>query len=226
MVQDKLIFPEWIGEFGWELMSWQAKCRYTAKEMGLPKERVIVRSFEGMAPLYEDFATFESHSLPKRAISWKPKQYRIKGSWRKFGNSTYPYRYVFHARGDPHKSAKNCGLDFWNHLGRLLPSYCVSIGSRVDIHIPGTLDARGIPLQELMDLLGSCKKVIGQSSGPMHLAALCGAPLVVWADNRTYFSETLEKRYKETWNPFQVPVDYIYTGLDWKPTITEVMHFL
>jgi hypothetical protein len=231
-VQDKLTFPDWIGEFGWELMSWQAKCRFIAKEMGLPNDRVLVKSFDGMGPLYEDFATFTSHGLPKRAIGWKPKQYRIKGLWKKFGNPTAltkRYKYLYHARMDPHKAAKNCKAELWDslvlHLGTK-PEECASIGTKADYHIPGTVDERDIGLQNLMDLMANCTKVVGQSSGPMHLAALCNASLVVWADNRTYFSETLEKRYKETWNPHKVHVDYVYTGLDWQPKLQDVLTFL
>lgn len=232
--QTKLIFPRWIGEFGWELMSWQAKCRFIAKEMGLPKERIIVTSFEGTNPLYEDFATFVSHDLPKRAISWSPKQYRIKGLWHKFGKptkDTSKYKYLFHARMDSHKASKNCKPELWDSLLMSLPSVikpeeCASIGTATDYHIPNTIDERNIGLQSLMDLMANCKKVIGQSSGPMHLAALCGTSLLVWADNRTYFGETLEKRYKETWNPFKVHVDYVYTGLDWQPKTQDLLTLL
>jgi hypothetical protein len=48
------------------------------------------------------------------------------------------------------------------------------------------------------------------------MAAACGANLVVWGDDRTYFGETLEKRYKMTWNPFEVRVGWI-TASDWQP---------
>jgi ADP-heptose:LPS heptosyltransferase len=76
------------------------------------------------------------------------------------------------------------------------------------------MDLRGIGMESLCDIISAARLVIGVSSGVMHLAAACGADLVVWGDDRTYYNETLEKRYKETWNPHHVNVQWI-TG--WQP---------
>jgi hypothetical protein len=92
-----------------------------------------------------------------------------------------------------------------------------------DLLIEGTEDKRGIPLQELMDLMASVHVIVGQSSGVMHLATLCGLRQVVWAeDNKTYFNEKLEKRYKETWNPLGTPVSWVQSD-NWCPEPGDVI---
>lgn len=214
---DKLTFPIWRGEFGWEVMMWQAKCRYIARQIGLGKEQILVRSFRGMNALYEDFATFEHHGETQRILGFKPKHYRTNGIWLKFGNPNHDkpkFKYLFHARG--YGKGKTTEISRWMEIVREVPN-CGCIGTLDDFHLPGTVDLRGCDLSVLMDYMAAAEKVIGQSSGPMHLAALCGTELVVWGDNRTYFNETLEKRYKETWNPHGVRVTFVFTDLDWQP---------
>jgi hypothetical protein len=60
----------------------------------------------------------------------------------------------------------------------------------------GMRDLRGIPLAELFDVLADAAVCVGPSSGPMHLASLCGCPHVAWTNKQT----TLE-RYEKAWNP-------------------------
>ena len=73
-----------------------------------------------------------------------------------------------------------------------------------------------------MDRMARAKLVVGVSSGIMHLAAACGTNIVVWGDRRTYFNETLEQRYKITWNPFNVKVGWL-TADDWQPEPKEII---
>lgn len=70
-------------------------------------------------------------------------------------------------------------------------------------------DRRGENLRSVIDTIASAKVVVGTSSGPMHLAALCGTALVVFSGPENY------NRYKEHWNPFKVPVDF--PPGDWRP---------
>lgn len=223
MADYKLIFPDWLGEFGWEVMTWQCACRKKARESGLPPSDILVRSFEGMGSLYQDFATFESHGKTGRILNFKPKVYRPDGVYIRFGNPPITdFPVLFHARDHVGKIAKNTPHEVWELIASEYLNRSASIGSVNDYHIPGTADLRGIPLERLMQHMAGAVVVVGQSSGPMHLAALCGASLIVWGDMRTYFGESLEKRYKETWNPFKVPVKYVYTGLDWQPDPEQV----
>lgn len=208
-IENSIEFPPWRGEFGWEVMSWAPQCRLQA--MG--REEVVVTSFEGMAPLYADFATeFRSHGLADRELKY-PKKYRPKGIYRRYGrpeDCEYQFDILFHGRGIRRKSSINYSK--WHDvlaITKTMPVTCACVGSEQDIRIGTIFDMRGLELQKLMNQIAAARLVVGVSSGLMHLAAACGTDIVVWGDRRTYFSETLEKRYKMTWNPFNVKVGWI-----------------
>ena len=59
-------FGPWIGEFGWELMAWQAWCRQESRKY----DKSYACSFGGMEPLYQDFAEFIPHKYTFRALDW------------------------------------------------------------------------------------------------------------------------------------------------------------
>ncbi len=65
-------------------------------------------------------------------------------------------------------------------------------------------DYRGVDLQTTCNVISSGGCMVGPSSGPMHLAALCGTPHVVFSADPNN-----EARYNEYWNPFNTPVTYI-----------------
>jgi len=208
-IENSIDFPPWHGEFGWEIMSWAP----TVRKMARGFEKVVVTSFDGMAPLYEDFATgFRNHGRAGRSLNY-PKNYRPNGEYYRYGrpeNCEFFFDCLIHARGISRKSSIN--YKRWDELLALIkkmPVTCAVIGSTEDYR-PGSLfDLRGIELQKLMNLISRAKLVVGVSSGLMHLAAACGTDLVVWGDRRTYFGETLEQRYKVTWNPFNVKVGWV-----------------
>ena len=207
----RIEFPKWTGELGWEVMTWVPLCRQMAKGY----DEVIVSSFEGMKPLYDDFATeFIAHNEPGRSLIY-PKNYRAKGKYFKYGFAAPNFDILIHARGSRRKAAINYRR--WFELARLLKPYrfCF-IGSGDDYCEPGWPDKRSCHLQHLMNYMAGAKLTIGVSSGVMHLAAACGCDLIAWGNSRTYFGETLEKRYKETWNPFNVKVGWI-TDDSWQP---------
>ena len=215
-------FAPWYGELGWEIMSWAPTCR----KIALDYDQVIVSGFEGMAPLYEDFATeFRPHGKTGRTLDY-PKAYRPDGIYYRYGrpqNAAICQEVLIHARGISRKNSINYRK--WPELIELftaLPLTVGFIGSKSDDYVPGCYDFRGIDLQKLMDRIAKAKLVVGVSSGIMHLAAACGTDLVVWGDSRTYFSETLEKRYKLTWNPFSVKVGWIKAE-NWQPEPKEII---
>ncbi len=87
--------------------------------------------------------------------------------------------------------------------------------------VDGCVDKRGLPLNELFDLLSSSRVLVGPSSGPMHLGALCGCPHVVWSGEHPN-----QPKYEKFWNPFGTPVKYIHDA-DWKPPVElAVQHTL
>lgn len=150
------------------------------------------------------------------------KQYKTDGEYIRYGTSKdREIEILFHARGIKGCSFKNWQFEKWKQLASNFPK-AASIGSQDDQYIPGTTDRRNIPLQNLMDLMAGAKVVVGQSSGVMHLASLCGTRHVVWGDKKTYFGQRLEKRYREDWNPLGTPVSWVETEA-WNPEPDEVL---
>ncbi len=84
--------------------------------------------------------------------------------------------------------------------------------------VEGAEDLRGTPLSDLLDTVAAAGIVVGPSSGPMHLASLCGAAHLVWTGKKVSPSiqATNRKRYEEIWNPHRTPV----TVLDQDPNPT------
>lgn len=210
------IFNPFLGELGWEIMTWAPYCRRIAEDY----DRAIICSFKGMKSLYKDFAEFIGHDAEGRGLSY-PKMYRVDGKYFKYGDPLVKHDVLIHARGIRRKC--NYNYKDWNKIVEMLNGLSVAfIGTLEDQYLEGFDDARGIELQLLMDLMAGSKIVVGVSSGIMHLAASCGTNLVVWGDDRTYFGETLEKRYKETWNPFNVNVRFL-CAKDWQPEPEKVV---
>lgn len=236
-------FGPFIGEFGWELMTWQAWCRRKSKEF----DKSYACSFPDMEPLYKDFAEFVPHDHEGRALDWHkienmekahyevpddvtdkflpPKKYIVGGEFIKFGvqdGKSPVFKYLIHARGIG-RGSKDYPIDLWEKIVSGFPPGSVSsVGTLRDHHIKDTTDLRNVELDNLMYYLAGATCVIGQSSGVMHLATLCGAPIVVWGDSRTYFDETLDVRYKHTWNPFKTPVEFIFDD-NWKPDPRKII---
>jgi hypothetical protein len=128
-----------------------------------------------------------------------------------FGRATSELAYdiIFHPRGRTFGTVRNWDLAKWNELITL----CVNAGYRVacigikeatldlDLTI-GYDDKRDIPLEETFDLFTSSRLVIGPSSGPMHLASLCGTPHLVWTDKKKHARGRVNRdKYEWWWNP-------------------------
>jgi hypothetical protein len=228
-------FPPWYGELGWEVMTWVPWCRKQAQQYN----EVIVSSFAGMAALYGDFATrFEPHQRSSRSLDY-PKMYRPDGIYRRYGrrDAGRVADILIHARGIHRKAGIN--YPRWPEVTALLsqlripnsgsdpaqgarPLEIAFIGTHADARISGYKDLRNIKLLKLMDVMACAQLTIGASSGVMHLAAACGCDVVVWGDERTYFGETLEQRYTQTWNPFGVRVGWI-TAHNWQPEPARIV---
>ena len=72
-----------------------------------------------------------------------------------------------------------------------------------------------ISLKELVGIFSNAKLIAGPSSGPMHLASLCGATHLVWS------TEYNRVRYERDWNPFKTPVIFHNEG-GWNPNIDNI----
>lgn len=129
------------------------------------------------------------------------------------------YEVIVHARNRQHSlpfGGANYPLHYWRHIIDALYAAghrrVASMGSRdASLHVPNTDDLRGIKLRDLFNVLASARLAIGPSSGPMHLASLCGTSHLVWAGNRVQpiIRTTNKARYEKLWNPFNTPVKVI-----------------
>jgi len=134
---------------------------------------------------------------------------------------------LIHFRG-----VRHAGTDFKNYshkkmhqlvdILRMRYSTVGFIGGIWDdfIRCAGVYDLRCIPLESLCDFMHDAKVVVGASSGPIHLASLCGTPTVTW-----YGAPCTEKhavRHTHHWNPFHTTVGTIYNK-DWNPDPLEIV---
>lgn len=85
-------------------------------------------------------------------------------------------------------------------------------------HIKGTDDRRDMHLAYLTQYLHNAKLCIGTSSGPMHLAHLCGCPILVISGNKRDKSigNTNRVRYTKFWKAFDIPIQ-ILDDHEWHP---------
>jgi len=124
------------------------------------------------------------------------------------------YDAVLHLRNMEHRPEDN-GDPKWNKklINRLLSEgkKIALIGTSkgscdVDFPVDKFYDK---PLSEVIKVINQSKVVIGPSSGPMHLAALCEAEIIVWHNPANWDIAKVSKRYTEHWNPFNNKVNYL-----------------
>lgn len=140
------------------------------------------------------------------------KKFKIKPKYIKYGKSkNKKYDYIFHIRNRELRKQDNWSFDNWEKLLNLLTKNGKTVAcmgtKRQSGHIDGTSDLRDIPLGELFDILANCEAAFGPSSGPMHLASLCGTPHVVFSTPSV--TEKDKIRYIENWNPLKTRVLYL-----------------
>jgi len=205
----KLLAGPWLGEFGWELMSWVPHLRSLETDMTVvckPGHDYLYRE------LTDDFEFYETHKhgdmwYPKRFPTEKPHMpkhlqkkypdYRIynpnksrcvKSSrlYKPYGtiNPRRAYDIVIHARSEQKYSQeiRNYRVaKFEKILKSLRQDRDISACSvgTMAMHVPGTEDRRFCPMDELADIFANSKVAVGPSSGPLHLASLCRCPHVV-----------------------------------------------
>jgi len=145
-------------------------------------------------------------------------------------------RILFHARDVKQKQYgvdRNWPIEKWEELALMIKNeftyYGIEcIGSyESSLTVNGTLDYRGVGLRNLIKNISSAKVLIGPSSGPHHLASLCGTHSIVWTGTERWDlgckAGTNMERYKTGWNPFGTSCDIIET---WQPSVEEVFNML
>ncbi len=231
---DILFAGPWLGEFGWELMNWQAFLR----KLSVQYKKVIISCRPSSQAQYSDFCNdFVFHSIkgtpecnwahdiqkdeswrqiisqiPKEAdhlptVGWLPMKFK---TFKRFGtnkeNLSTPL--LFHPRGRNFGTDRNWGSKKWNqliadlnHMG-IRPG-CIGLSSATCKVEGDFFDYRDQPLDKVFDILASTQILLGPSSGPMHLASLCGTPHLVWTDRKRYAHGFINRsKYESKWNPF------------------------
>lgn len=253
LAEEKVAFAgPWIGEFGWEIMTWVPYLRNLSHDY----DKMYISTFEGVEALYTGFhceLEFVPHKGQERTDDWmytaetaqeirtctdnhgikvditdhiKPiKEYRIgakggvEGEYVRYGSPVVKdVGVLFHARGIEKGASKNWPREKWKKLAENFPG-ARCIGSDAD-QIVTEFAWTTSDLSLLMDVIASAAVVIGQSSGVMHLALMCGTPIVTWGDCNN-FGDTLKNRYMETWNPFGTSVTWV--GDTWDPEPEQIM---
>jgi hypothetical protein len=135
----------------------------------------------------------------------------IPQRWMVFGGrSNIKYDVAFHFRNirkeGPDKRI-NFSLNSADQLAILCQHAglaCVAIGHPEQSHCPPCcIDCRSVELQCTIDVIGSARLVVGQLSGPMHLASLCKKSIVTWAEGAHRIA--LARR----WNPHQTQINVV-----------------
>ena len=225
----------WVGEFGWELLGWQAWIRKLAPGY----EKVIVCARESSRALYEEFChEFIPHTIsgvanthsclmestdelarvlsqvPAGADFLAPRKYvpAYEQEFVRLGKpSDAGVDVLIHARGRSFTAQRNWEVDRWESLVKHFLSEGLRVGavgmSSATLDVSGVEDFRDQPLADTLDCMASARLMLGPSSGPMHMASLCGTPHLVWTDKATYgMRKTSREKYESWWNPLDTPV--------------------
>tara|TARA_Y100000593_G_scaffold83248_1_gene156758 strand:- start:1101 stop:1955 length:855 start_codon:yes stop_codon:yes gene_type:complete len=113
---------------------------------------------------------------------------------------------------------RNWPKENWVELVSQLKGRIACIGTQKDaLHIEGTDDLRGKDLSFLCNVLASSDIIIGPSSGPLHLASLCGTSQLFW-----HGDPKNTQKYNKTWNPFGTKAFEIKSE-NWNPSTQEVL---
>ena len=128
---------------------------------------------------------------------------------------------IFHCRNKSTGSDRNWSKTQWEELFKILPNHLSigCIGNDEAFYIDGTTDLRNIDNEKCVGILCNSKLIIGPSSGPMHLASLCGLKHLVWS------TEYNRVRYEKDWNPFKTEVIFYSEG-GWNPDPEKIKEIL
>lgn len=138
--------------------------------------------------------------------------HKYTGDELPFDGAVKSYDLLFHPRNKPTSSDRNWSKDRWQSLVDMMKDeYTIAvIGNEMAYELEGADDLRGTSLQSLVKHINACGMVVGPSSGPMHLASLCGKKHLVWTPEFNRF------RYEKWWNPFGTE-SIIFSDGGWHP---------
>jgi hypothetical protein len=122
--------------------------------------------------------------------------------------------------------SRNWPIQKWYDFVHSLDCRIISIGDiKNSKWISGTKDIRGTSLEILCCTMNRSSVIVGESSGPLHLASLCGCPQVVITHNhkeKSLDGKTNRWRYEKGWNPFNTPCTVLDED-NWDPPVEKVV---
>ena len=124
---------------------------------------------------------------------------------------------LVHCRSIDRCPERNWSHGKWDELCSRIYTLPHPIGdAQLDYSPGGAYELMDRSLGNTIELLKKASVVIGASSGPMHLAQMCGAPIVVWSGN----AGKDRLRYGNVWNHFGTPSTFV--APTWDPTVDQV----
>ncbi len=251
IIGETLAAGPYAGELGWELMSWQGYIRRQSKNyeqtiVCAPSgHEALYSDFATRYIPFDVTGVKDCWWIANNTDVVKAKQEELRAMGTKYiapvkaiklydqdfikygtPNTEPRYDILMHARMPIGKRPNHSWqLENWNRLAQVLRLGNLRLGCIGTEAYPvlGTADFRKAPLRRLMNLMASAALVIGPSSGPLHLASLCGTPHFVWTDNCVYaaIGANNRKRYNELWNPHRTPC-FIFDSYGWDPPVDAV----
>ena len=234
-------------EFGWLLVKVIPKIRHMALNFD---ETYVITSTDRL-PFYKDFAkpyTEMAKTLKQNMCGFRRTRITYVHPTQEF--CCGPAKSLFYKYGSDSKSAGECivihmrkkgdGREWdnktWNvflkGLKKTTDLPIFSIGTQIHGYSDDVYGCYA-PSDSALCFLSDAKLCIGPSSGPMHLASLCGCPHIVWTDSKKWNlggkKGTNRERYEIAWNPFKTEA-IVIDQYGWKPNpdivLDEVKKFL
>ncbi len=127
------------------------------------------------------------------------------------------YDIIIHPRNRMLGVDRNWNAKNWQNLIDLLDKdYSIAeIGDDSAFELTGVDKYRNVSVRDTVSLMNRAKIIVGQASGPLHLAAMCDAPHFVWAYKYS------KVRFEIDWNPHNTKLCF-YEVKDWNPTVDEI----
>lgn len=141
-------------------------------------------------------------------------------------NDKSKFDLLIHARsttkGD--SAIRNWSMDNWNgiakhFLQKNMRVACIGTSNQSS-HVHGTENMMDIPLTNLVDIMASSELIVGVSSGPLHLASMCGTTHIVITGRDN--NEGNKERYEKIWNPLGTRA-IVIDSEGWNPKIQTVL---
>ena len=132
------------------------------------------------------------------------------------------YDVILHCRNKTTGADRNWSKEQWELLTNLLIKEGLTvccIGNSEAFHFKSAVDLREIAIKDLIGVMNKSKLIVGPSSGPMHMASLCGLKHLVWS------TEYNRVRYEKDWNPFKTECIF-YAKDGWNPNVNDIKNLI